>query len=94
MSVLGSDDGTDDGSYFRQRARFDDIDIGELEFLFSSIIFEEIIDEISKFGRTKKPRQNRQQTQEVTHLRCRSSSLQPSLLSSLREKKDSKAIKP
>jgi hypothetical protein len=53
MSVLGSDEGADADVFFRQRARFDDIDIGEIELVFSSAIFEEVIDEVSKFGQSK-----------------------------------------
>lgn len=50
MSFLGSDEGASDDVFFRQRARCDDIHIGEMELLFVSTIFEEIIDEVSKFG--------------------------------------------
>ncbi len=47
MSVLASDVGAEMDLSFRERARFDDYQIGELEFFFSSTIFEEIIDEFS-----------------------------------------------
>eukprot|EP00980_Cylindrotheca_fusiformis_P021401 scaffold8259_cov143-Cylindrotheca_fusiformis.AAC.19 len=50
MSFLGSDEGASDDLFFRQRERFDDIHIGEIEFLFASNIFEEIFDELSKCG--------------------------------------------
>ncbi len=47
MSVLASDIGAETDLSFRDRARFDDFQIGELEFFFSCSIFEEIIDEFS-----------------------------------------------
>lgn len=49
MSVLASDEGAEADLPFRERSRFDDISIGELEFFFSSFIFEEIIDDFSIF---------------------------------------------
>jgi hypothetical protein len=50
MSAL-ADDSDDNVIVFRERSRFDDIDIGEIEFLFSSKIYEDIIEEVSKLGR-------------------------------------------
>jgi hypothetical protein len=47
MGVLASDKGAEADLSFRERSRLDDVKIGELEFFFSSYIFEEIIDEIS-----------------------------------------------
>ena len=53
MSVLASDKGADTDLNFRERARSDDIDIGEIEVLFSANIYETIIDDISRFGKRK-----------------------------------------
>lgn len=52
MSALASDD--EEGAFIiRKRSRYDDIEIGEVEFLFSSKVYEGIIDEISKLGNQK-----------------------------------------
>jgi len=48
MSVLASDKGAESDLAFRERSRFDDIELGECEFFFSSSIFEEIIDEMNE----------------------------------------------
>lgn len=47
MGVLASDEGAESDLSFRERSRLYDVKIGELEFCFSSSIFEEIIDEFS-----------------------------------------------
>ena len=47
MGVLASDKGAEADLYFRERSRHNDVKIGELEFFFSSSIFEDIIDEFS-----------------------------------------------
>ncbi|CAJ1965882.1 unnamed protein product [Cylindrotheca closterium] len=54
ISVLGSDKGANGDLFFRERARLDDVEMGELEFLFSSTILEDVYDEISKLGKSKK----------------------------------------
>lgn len=52
MSALAADD--EEGAFVvRKRARYDDIEIGEVEILFSSKVFEGIIDEISKLNQQK-----------------------------------------
>lgn len=52
MSALAADD--DEGAFVvRRRSRYDDIELGELEILFSSAVYESIIDEISKLGQKK-----------------------------------------
>ena len=48
MSLLANDEGADSDTNFRERSRFDDVEIGEIEFLFASNIFENIIDDVSK----------------------------------------------
>ena len=47
VAVLASDKGAEADQYFRERSRFDDLQLGELEFFFSCSIFGEIIDEFS-----------------------------------------------
>jgi hypothetical protein len=54
MSVLLSDEAPENNMICRERSRLDDIVIGEIELLFSSKLYEEIIEEISKLRRTKK----------------------------------------
>jgi hypothetical protein len=49
MSALASE-GEDE---FRERKRLDDIELGEIELLFSSNVYEEIVDELSKLGGKK-----------------------------------------
>ena len=48
MSILASDEGAEHDRRFRDRAKFDETDLGEVEVLFSSKIFENLIEEISK----------------------------------------------
>lgn len=48
MSILASDEGADNDLSFRKRSRLDDIEVGELEFFFSSGLLEDIIDEITE----------------------------------------------
>jgi len=64
MSVLGSDDGDQVGFFVRDRERFDDVDIGEIELLFSSRLYEEVVDEISKF-RSDKGEPNERKQEDV-----------------------------
>ena len=47
MSVLATDQGAELDLPSREKSRYDDIEVGELEFLFSSQIYEEIIEELS-----------------------------------------------
>jgi hypothetical protein len=46
MAVLATNQGAEMDLPSREKARFDDIEVGELEFLFSAQIYEEIIDEL------------------------------------------------
>jgi hypothetical protein len=48
MSVLASDSGSELDMPFRKKANYDDVEVGEMEFLFSSRIYEEIVEEITK----------------------------------------------
>ena len=54
MSVLASDKNADKDLPFRERSRLDDLEIGELEFFFSSRLFEDIIDDITALVPTTK----------------------------------------
>ncbi|KAL3921405.1 MAG: hypothetical protein SGILL_002764, partial [Bacillariaceae sp.] len=47
MSVLATDQGAELDLPSREKSRFDDIEVGELEFLFSAQIYDEIIEELS-----------------------------------------------
>ena len=51
MSVLASDEGAECDTFFRERSRFDDIEIGEIEFLFASNILEAVVDDVSNLGK-------------------------------------------
>ena len=53
ISVLASNEGVEKDLPYRERSRLDDIEIGELEFFFSSRLFEDIIDEITTLIPTK-----------------------------------------
>ena len=64
MRMLASDEGAETDLYFRERSRFDDFEIGELEFFFSSSIFEEIIDEFSLLFSKKSDRTLSDESQE------------------------------
>lgn len=67
MSALADDDEKDLQEAFRARSRNDDIVIGEIELIFSSKIYEQIIDELSKLnsGESKKTASNTAASQSV-----------------------------
>ena len=54
MSALLTDSGEDDDFIaFRERSRLDDIELGEMEVLFTAKVYEEVIEEISKLRNQK-----------------------------------------
>ena len=80
MSALLSDSGEDDEAIaFRERSRLDDIELGEMELLFTAKVYEEVIDEISKL-RSKK------ETADTDSFQSESIQSETSSLSSVDEK--------
>lgn len=55
MSVLASDEGADSDVLARERTRFDDVEVGELEILFSCKIYEEVLEEMANLKARKHP---------------------------------------
>ena len=53
VGVIVTDEDADNDSCVRERSSFNDIAVGEVEFLFCSKIYEAIIDDVSQFGRKK-----------------------------------------
>ena len=70
MSVLASDQGQESELHFRDRSVYEDIEIGELEFLFAYTIYEEIIDELSKLspGQRKHDEHIHRNKKQANHL--------------------------